>query len=69
MQTDIANKITSLFQATFFSGIVITMFSMSLVSHGVLDHNFMSSIPSPVMSLHEDVKEFSLTNPYGLFRR
>ena len=45
------------------------MFSISLESLGALDNKFYQSIPEPVMTLQGYTDKFSITNPYGLFRR
>ena len=50
-------------------GIVVAMFSISLISHGVLDQKFHNSIPSSVKTVHDQIDQFSVTSPYGLFRR
>ena len=45
------------------------MFSISLISHGVLDQKFHNSIPSSVKTVHDQIDQFSVTSHYGLFRR
>ena len=39
------------------------------VSHGVLDRTFYYSIPADVMKVHNALDHYSVTSPYGLFRR
>ena len=39
------------------------------VSHGVLDRTFQKSIPQEVMTVHNVLDQYAVTNPYGLFRR
>lgn len=68
-QCGLLSKIRSLIQTFSFASVVVVMFSISLVPFGGLDHTFYSSIPAPVRSIHDSFDGFSLTNPYGLFRR
>ena len=44
-------------------------FSLWQVSHGVLDRTFYQLIPQEIMTLHNTMDQYSVTNPYGLFRR
>lgn len=69
LKTGILSKVYSALQFTFTVPVVITLFSVSLVSLGVLDNNFRMSIPPPITMLRDHINEFSVTNSYGLFRR
>ena len=63
------NKLYYLFQTVLVGCAAVTLFSVSLVSHGVLDNAFYKSIPPPVMTMHSGMNTLSVTSPYGLFRR
>ena len=68
-QRGVLSKFFSLFNTTVFSGVAVAMFSVALVSHGVLDSQFQQSIPQNVRSLHDWMDQVSVTSPYGLFRK
>ena len=63
------DKVYSALQFALTMPIVMTLFSVSLVSLGVLDNTFRVSIPQPITMLHDHMNGFSITNSYGLFRR
>ncbi|XP_064399598.1 lipase maturation factor 2-like isoform X2 [Halichondria panicea] len=69
LQYGLLAKLWSLFQTLLFTMAVVLMFSISLPSFGVLDRTFYSTIPSPLRTLHDSMDHFSVTNPYGLFRK
>ena len=66
---NIFSKFHAALHTVFFTGVVLAMFSVSLVSHGVLDNRLYKSIPQPISALHNELDHFSITSPYGLFRR
>lgn len=62
-------KVISLAHFSWLSAIAIIMFSISLVSHGVVDQSFYQSLPANIQSLQQSLDHYELTHSYGLFRR